>query len=146
MKLKIITPTEVAGDFDDVVHLRAEDESGAFGILTGHADLLTSLAVSVISWRNVQGQERHGAVRGGVLSVSAGREIAVATPEAVIGDDLEMLENEVLVRFRRTAEEEISARSSTERLQIAAIRRICAYLRADRQPPTVPLRETLGEG
>jgi len=130
--LQIITPTDVVGTFENVVHLRAEDASGAFGILEGHADFLTSLEVSVMSWRDADGQERHCAVRGGMLTISRGHDIAVATPEAVVGENLDVLEREVLDRFRRTVEEEIAARSSTERLQIAAIRRICAYLRAER--------------
>ncbi len=146
MRLKIITPTEIIGEFDDVTHLRAEDESGAFGILGGHAEFLTSLTLSVIGWRDTKGQDRYCAVRGGVLTMSMGTDIAIATPEAVLGDDLEMLENEVLAQFRRAVEEESAARSSTERLQIAAIRHICTYLRADRQPPAVPIREPLGEG
>ena len=33
-------------------HLRAEDDTGAFGILPGHADFLTVLAVSVVTWRD----------------------------------------------------------------------------------------------
>jgi F-type H+-transporting ATPase subunit epsilon len=146
MKLRIITPTEVAGTFDDVAHLRAEDASGAFGILRGHADFLTSLSLSVVSWHSAQGSERHCAVRGGMLTMSDGEDIAIATPEAVVGDDLETLENEVLTRFRQEVEEESAARASTERLQIAAIRRICAYLRAERPPQTMPIRDRAGEG
>jgi len=146
VKLNIITPTEITGSFCDVVHLRAEDASGAFGVLKGHADFLTDLSVSVVSWRNSEGRERNCAVRGGMLTVSDGTDIAVATPEAVLGDDLDMLEQEVLTRFRSTMEEESAARSSTERLQIAAIRRICAYLRAERAPEAMPIADTAGEG
>jgi F-type H+-transporting ATPase subunit epsilon len=38
-------------DDPDVVAVRAEDESGSFGILSGHADFLTALTVSVVAWR-----------------------------------------------------------------------------------------------
>jgi F-type H+-transporting ATPase subunit epsilon len=31
--------------------LRAEDASGSFGILPGHAPFLTALAISIVSWR-----------------------------------------------------------------------------------------------
>ena len=44
MKLTIVTPLAVIIETDGVVHLRAEDETGAFGILSGHADFLTALA------------------------------------------------------------------------------------------------------
>ena len=40
MRLLITTPTAVVIDEQDVVAVRAEDESGSFGILNGHADFL----------------------------------------------------------------------------------------------------------
>ena len=52
MRLLITTPTAVVIDEQDVVAVRAEDESGSFGILNGHADFLTALTVSVVSWHN----------------------------------------------------------------------------------------------
>ncbi len=48
MRLRIITPLAVVVDEDGVLALRAEDASGSFGILPGHADFLTSLAISVV--------------------------------------------------------------------------------------------------
>ena len=59
MKLRITLPTAVVAEFDDVLHVRAEDASGAFGILPRHADLLTVLATSVVSWRHANGTEGH---------------------------------------------------------------------------------------
>ena len=50
MRLLITTPTAVVLDDPDVVGVRAEDESGSFGILSGHADFLTALTVSMVSW------------------------------------------------------------------------------------------------
>ncbi len=44
------TPAAILIDADDVRSLRAEDESGAFGVLPGHADLLTVLPPSVVRW------------------------------------------------------------------------------------------------
>lgn len=132
MKLRITTPTAVVAELDDVVHLHAEDESGAFGILRRHADFLTFLATSVVSWRRAGGAEGHCAVRGGVLTVSGGDRIAIATREAVLGDDLVHLETEVLKTFRDKTAEEQSARTGSARLQLAAVRRIFDYLRPER--------------
>ena len=78
MKLTITTPLAIAVEADDVMYLRAEDETGAFGILPGHADFLTALSVSVASWRDDRGTERHVAVRGGMLEVHGGSAIAIA--------------------------------------------------------------------
>ena len=41
MRLIITEPARVIADHDDVVSVRAEDASGSFGILPGHADLIT---------------------------------------------------------------------------------------------------------
>lgn len=129
MKLTIATPLAIVVEADAIVHLRAEDASGAFGILPHHADFLTTLTVSVITWRDERGTEHHAAVRGGMLEVSGGDTISVASPEAVVGDDLRTLEGEVLARFRRQLGEEQAARSDVERLYLAAIREIVRLLR-----------------
>ena len=91
MRLRIVTPLSVVVDEDGVLALRAEDASGSFGILPRHADFLTSLAISVVSWESGDGTRHYCAVRRGVLSVTGGREIAIATREAVRGDDLATL-------------------------------------------------------
>jgi F-type H+-transporting ATPase subunit epsilon len=140
VKLTVATPLAVVVDAGNVAHVRAEDDSGAFGILPGHADFLTALAVSVVGWRDADGGEHYVAVRGGMLEVRGGDEIAVATPEAVAGDDLHRLEAEVLVRFRRQLAEEQAARTDAQRLYLAALRQIVRYLRPGRAPwtPGVP--------
>ncbi len=132
MKLTVTTPLAIVIDTDDVVHLRAEDTSGAFGILPHHADFLTALPASVVTWRDSGGAEHHVAVRGGMLEVSGGARIAVATRKAIPGDDLHHLETEVLATFRRELEEEKAARTDAQRLHLAAIRRISRLLRSER--------------
>ena len=132
MRLLITTPTVVVVDRTDVVSVRAEDESGGFGILDGHADFLTALTVSVVSWRQADGVQRFCAVRRGVLSVSGGAEVAIATREALVGDDLDRLETVVLNEFRSAAEAERAARTDSLRLQMRAIRQIVRYLRPPR--------------
>lgn len=134
MRLLITDPTAIIADHADVASVRAEDESGSFGILTGHADLLTVLTVSVVSWRHTDGKAGYCAVRRGVLSVhNGGKEVAIATREAQRGDDLDTLEASVVSRFRAEAEAERSGRTAAMRLQTQAIRRIVEALRPDRQ-------------
>lgn len=131
MRLVITDPTAIVADHDDVVSVRAEDESGGFGVLEGHADLLTVLTVSVVSWRHSDGTAGFCAVRRGVLTVRGGREVAVATREAQPGDDLETLEASVLTRFRTNADAEQAGRTAAMRLQTQAMRRIIEALRPD---------------
>ena len=129
MKLVIATPDAVVATYDDIAAVRAEDESGDFGILTGHADFLTALSVSVVGWRHADGTQRYCAVRGGLLTVSHGGEVAIATREAIPGDDLAALEATVLGRLATEAETERQARVHSGDLRIQAIRQIIGYLR-----------------
>lgn len=139
MRLVVTTPMSVIMDEADVHHVRAEDESGSFGILPGHADLVTVLAISVLTWRDGAGTEHHVAVRGGVLSVRDGELVEVATRQAVGEDTLRLLGEEVLTRFREEAEAEAEWRISATRLQLAAIRQLQRYLEAGRaQVPQAP--------
>jgi F-type H+-transporting ATPase subunit epsilon len=119
-------------DERDVVALRAEDESGSFGILDRHADFLTALTISVVSWRHSDGRQRFCAVRHGVLSVTNGNQAAIATREAVADDDLARLENDVVAQFRETVEAERATRTESLRLELKAIRQIVRYLRPER--------------
>ena len=65
---------------------------------------------------------------------AAATTIAIATREAVAGDDLHRLETEVLARFRQQLAEEQAARTDAQRLYLAAIRQICRFLRPERAP------------
>ena len=131
MRLRITTPLSVVIDEDGVLALRAEDASGSFGILPRHADFLTSLAISVVIWESSDGTRHYCAVRRGVLSVTAGRDIAIATREAVTGDDLVTLDETVLDRFRADIETERTEHVESARLQLNAIRQIMRHLRQD---------------
>ena len=122
----------------DVVSVRAEDESGSFGILQGHADLLTVLTPSVVAWRHADGRLGWCAVRRGVLTVRGGNEIAIATRQAQLGEDLDELEHAVIARFRAEADAERIARVAATRLHLQAIRRIVRALRPGRQPEVAP--------
>ena len=134
MRLVVATPLSIVVEADGVRHVRAEDETGAFGILPEHADLLTALDVSVVTWRDGGGVERYVAVHGGVLEVVDGNQVRIATREAVAGSDLAILEQQVLARFRHEAEAERVAHADAERLYLAAIREIVRHLRGARRP------------
>lgn len=135
MRLTIATPEALLLDRDGVAALRAQDESGAFGILPGHAPFLTALAASVVSWRGLDGKEGHCAVRGGLLTVRDGQEIAIATRQAFLGDDIERLERRLREELAAADERERAERVSTAQMQAAAIRRIIGLLRPGPRAP-----------
>jgi F-type H+-transporting ATPase subunit epsilon len=134
MRLLVTTPMSVVLDADDVRHVRAEDETGAFGILPGHSDFISVLTISVITWRNHTDEEHHVAVRGGVLTVRDGNLVEVATREAVGEDTLSRLGQAVLERFREELQAEEESRVSATQLHLAAIRQLQRYLESGRQP------------
>jgi F-type H+-transporting ATPase subunit epsilon len=135
MRLIVTTPTAIVLDEASVHHVRAEDSTGAFGVESGHADFLTTLAICVVRWRNSSGDGEHYiAVRGGVLRVRDGTVVEIATREAVINDDLEHLRSEVLARMTANLDAERSARSGVLGLEHAAIRQIYRYLRPTDRP------------
>lgn len=129
MKLLITTPLAVVIDEEGVQVMSAEDASGGFGIQPHHADFLTSLTVGVVSWKSRDGARHHCAVRGGLLTVSDGGKVAIATREAILGDDLATLDQVILDRFHADAEAERSERVDSTRLQLNAIRQIVRHLR-----------------
>ena len=93
-------------------------ESGSFGILPGHADLLTALVPSVVRWRTADGSTHFCAVRGGVFTVSAGHNVAVACREGVLGDSLEDLEAKV--RAVRAQQMEADRKARVEQVRLHA--------------------------
>lgn len=133
MRLLIASPMAVLLDRNGIVSLRAEDETGAFGIRPGHVPFVTVLAPSVVSWREADGREGHCALRGGTLSVRRGDEIAIATREAVFGDDIAQLEQVLQEAIAAAAERERAERVAHTQMEATAIRRIISLLRPERR-------------
>jgi len=134
MRLVVTTPTAIALDEDAVCYVRAEDASGSFGIEPRHTDLLTTLTICVVRWRDRNNSEHYLAVRGGVLRVRDGKLVEIATREAVVGDDLSLLRGQVLQTMTKNREAEQSARADALRLEHAVVREIYRYLRPAEQP------------
>jgi F-type H+-transporting ATPase subunit epsilon len=125
MNLRIVTPLSVVVDAQ-IDALRAEDASGSFGILLGHAPFLTALTICIVSWKK-DVTEHFCAVRGGMLTV-IGDTVSIATREAVTGNDLDTLDSEVLQRFQTDADAEKVDRNETVQLQLNAIRQMVTRL------------------
>jgi len=134
VRLRIITPLSVVVD-EDILSLQAEDASGAFGVLSGHAPFVTSLAISIVSWRVAEAvasakEERFCALRGGVMTIGKASHIDIATREAILGEDLGTLDAEVLARFQSDADDERTQHTEAMRLQFNAIRQMVSRLGA----------------
>lgn len=130
MKLTIVTPLSIDVEEDGVLSVTAEDESGGFGILPGHADFVTALTICVVSWKRADSSWRHCAIRGGSLTICEGESVVVTSREAIPGDDLDSLDNVVLARFVTEADAEKNEHTDSTRTQLAAIRQIVRNLHA----------------
>jgi F-type H+-transporting ATPase subunit epsilon len=132
LHLIVTTPAKVLAEADNVVSVRAEDQSGSFGILPGHADLLTVLTPSVVQWRGADGATCFCAVRGGVFTVSAGRNVAVACREGVVSDSLQDLEAKVRAVRAKQLEDDRKVRVQQVRAHAFAVRQLVRYLQPDK--------------
>jgi F-type H+-transporting ATPase subunit epsilon len=128
LRLVVSTPTRLLVDESEVVSVRAEDQSGGFGILPGHANFITALSPCVLRWR-MDADERYCAVRGGVLSVKDGRQVSIACRHGVLGDELEKLELDIRAAAAEQAGTESRARVEQARLHAYAVRQLLRYLR-----------------
>ncbi|MGB8624094.1 MAG: F0F1 ATP synthase subunit epsilon [Paracoccaceae bacterium] len=144
LHLIITTPSEVLLDRDDIAAVRAEDESGDFGMLPGHLDVLTVLPSSVLRWHAADGSAGFCAVQRGVLTLRGGQELTVACRQATLGDDLDRLEAEV--HRLRAEEEDTERRAKVEqtRMHAAAVRRMMQYLQGDTGPHATEDLEEFG--
>ena len=129
LHVKITTPATVLLDQTGVAALRAEDESGSFGILPGHTDLLTVLPASVVRWRESDGLTRYCALQGGVMTVTDGRDVDIACRQGKIGTDLPSLEADVQALRAAEIDADRRARIEQTRLHARAVRQLMRYLR-----------------
>ena len=148
LRLTIVTPLQVVLDLDGVRHVRAEDATGSFGILPGHADFLTVLTVAVLMYRTGDGVDpdgRDGAVtgvehfvglRGGTLFVTHGRHVQVFAREAIPSDDLQALSVEVKQRLTVAATQEAEAHKRFARLEGAMLSHLTDFLRHEHRSGT----------
>lgn len=129
LHLSIATPAAVLFDGDAIAALRAEDESGSFGILPGHAAFLTVLRPTVLRWHGSDGVMHFCAVEEGVLQVIDGRHVTVACRDGLLGESLEALEAEVHAARARQLDAQRRARAEQTRLHAQAVRQLLRYLR-----------------
>jgi len=132
LSLRVTTPLSIVLDEVGVASLRAEDASGDFGILPGHADLLTAIDAGVLRWRKAEGDWHYCALRGGIFRVSGGTRVEIACREAVQGEDLAELQARVAAAHAEQIDAARHERSEGTKLQARAIRHLMRKLMGDR--------------
>ena len=125
MRLKVLLPTRVLVD-EAAAKVVAEAEDGSFGMLPRHIDFVAALVPGILLYVTPEGAERYLGTDEGIL-VKCGREVLVATRDAVPGDDLATLRRTVRERYVELDEHERSARSALARLEAGVVRRFIEF-------------------
>ncbi len=113
---------------DQVMSLIAQDASGQFGILPGHADLVTVLEPGLFRYRTSQGPGwQHGASAGGLLLCERGAsstQVRMVSRRFLLGEEPESLQHQLddLLASERTLR--MSTRDSVAQLDQALYQRM----------------------
>jgi len=124
MRLTVILPAEVFAK-TDASRIRAEGPQGRFCLLPRHADMVSPLVPSILSYVDTAGEERFAAVDQGML-VKVGADVRVACRRAVAGR-LGELEAAVQAMTELQDDRERAARTATSRLEADFVRQFMGF-------------------
>jgi F-type H+-transporting ATPase subunit epsilon len=123
MHLRILLPSQIFADKDEVMRIVAETHHGSFGILPRRLDCVTALAPGILTYETAGAGEVFVAVDAGVL-VKAGPDVLVSVRRAVGGTDLDELRARVEQEFLTLDAQEQSVRSVVAKLETGLLRRL----------------------
>lgn len=120
MYIKILTPTEIFAN-EKVKKINAEDKGGYFTLLPKHADVVSSLSPSILSYHLLDDDKRKDkevfvAIDGGVL-VKCGDKVEVSTRRAIFGANLKELHTALEKEFKNIDDNEKKARTALAMLE-----------------------------
>lgn len=121
MKLKVLLPTEIFID-QEISKVTAEAENGYFCLLPRHADFVTALVPSLLSFVSKTGKEEFIAVDEGIL-IKVGSEVLISTRNAMRGPDLGTLRQIIEEQFETINDQEKKARSILASIEASFVRR-----------------------
>lgn len=105
----------------EVKKITAEAENGWFCLLPKHVDFTTSLTPGILLLTTSEGKDVFLAIDEGIL-VKYGKEVVVSTRNAIEGEDLGELKNQVEEIFIKTDEKEKDAQTALSKLEADFVR------------------------
>ena len=105
IKLKILLPTELSLEANDVSSLVVETSKGSMGILPHRLDCVAIITPGILALKSSSGEETFVAIDDGVLT-KTGLDVTILVHNAISGKDLSTLKDEVESRFMQQDEEE----------------------------------------
>ncbi len=121
MKLKVVTPTKILLD-EDVRKVVADAPNGSFAMLPRHIDFVSELTPGVLVYETTGGEEKYFGVNEGTL-VKCADTVFVSTRDAIAGDSLQALQEQVKEAFLQPDEQERIARTALARLEAGIVKR-----------------------
>jgi F-type H+-transporting ATPase subunit epsilon len=126
LQLKIILPSHLFGQIDEVTRIVAETRRGSFGILPHRLDCVAALAPSILTYATETAGDVYVAVDEGVL-VKRGAEVLVSVRHAIGGADLGQLRQAVEREFLTLDDREKRVRTAMAKLESGLIRRFVEF-------------------
>lgn len=100
-----------------------EDASGSFGILGGHARMMTILQLGLARFRIANGDQRYLATSGGVLYFRDD-ELTVCARRIFVGDDIETIGNLLQKKLLREEQQLDELKGHLRRIEEQMLRRL----------------------
>ena len=116
MQLKVLLPSQVFFENDDVERIVAETSQGSFGILPHRRDCVAALAPGILTYQEKNGSPAYLAVDEGVLA-KVGTRVLVSVRRAVRGADLGQLHDAVKRQFLTLNDQERQVREALHKLE-----------------------------
>ncbi len=102
-------------------HVTAEDITGSLGIRENHATFVTALVPGIVRVRLGGMAEKYVAVNGGLMLVDS-NVVEIVARQAVAGDDLVNLEQNVVSGFEEEVQADKANRAAFEKLRVSFLR------------------------
>jgi F-type H+-transporting ATPase subunit epsilon len=115
--------------FDEVISFVGEDASGSFGILAGHARLMTPLLFGLARFRRADGTWRYLALPGGLLYF-VNDELSISTRRYLLDDDYARISAALQEQLLAEEEDLHAMKESLHRMEEEILRRMWEMSRA----------------
>lgn len=122
MHLRILLPTEVFADRDDVLEIIADSNGGSFGLLPRRLDCVAALSPGILTYKTEKDGTVYLAIDAGVL-VKTGSEVLCSVRRAIGGVDLSQLHDAVKQQFLVMDEQEKAVRAAVSKMESSFVSR-----------------------
>ena len=116
MQLKVLLPSQIFLEKDDVERIVAETRGGSFGILPHRRDCVAALAPGILTYQERNGSPAYLALDEGVLA-KVGMNVLVSVRRAVRGTNLGQLHEAVKQQFLTLSDQERQVREALHNLE-----------------------------